>query len=436
MGPNIYFANTGPQTLRIQVREDGLSLDQIVFSPSTYLTVSPGKLKSDTTILPKTGGSGPPPDTTPPSTAITSPANGSTVSGTVTINASASDNVGVARVDLYIDGALSGTATGAPYSFTWNTSGAAGGTHTLQTRAFDAASNTGSSAIVNVTINAPADTTPPTAAIASPADGAAVTSGSVVSVTASDNVGVSKVELWVDGALGATDTTSPYDFSIGALSAGQHTLQARGYDAAGNVGISATITVTMGSSSTPSDIVIYASEAPTRVGNWTVVTDATAAGGNRLRNPNQSAAKVTTASATPADYVELTFEALADVPYHLWIRGKADSNNYANDSVFVQFSDTKDAGGAPIYRIGTTSATEYNLEDCGSCGVANWGWQDNGYAGMGLNLTFATSGTHTLRVQKREDGLSIDQIVLSPSRFLTTAPGPLKNDNTILPKQP
>jgi hypothetical protein len=54
---------------------------------------------------------------------------------------------------------------------------------------------------------------------------------------------------------------------------------------------------------------------------------------------------------------------------------------------------------------------------------------------MGPNIVFATSGTHTLRLQTREDGLSIDQIVFSPSRFLTTAPGPLKNDATILPRQ-
>ena len=54
MGPLIYFANSGTHTLRIQVREDGLSIDQIVLSPNTYLNSSPGLLKNDTTILPRT----------------------------------------------------------------------------------------------------------------------------------------------------------------------------------------------------------------------------------------------------------------------------------------------------------------------------------------------------------------------------------------------
>ncbi len=434
MGLDIYFEQSGPQTIRIQVREDGLSIDQIVLSPATYLTSAPGPLKNDATILPKSGGSQPPADTTAPTTAITSPANGATVSGSVTVNATASDNVGVAHVDLYVDGALTATTTTSPYTLAWNAAGASAGTHTLQTRAYDAANNVGLSAIVNVTVNAPADTTPPAASIAAPANGATVTSGSTVSVTASDNVGIARVELWVDGALGATDTSSPYDFTIGALTPGQHSLQAKAYDAAGNVGSSSTITVTM--SSGPSDIVLYASEAPVRVGNWTVESDSTAAGGFRLRNPNAGAAKIVTASPSPADYVEISFQAQADVPYHLWIRGKADSNNYANDSVFVQFSDAKDPNtNGQIYGFGTTSATEYNLEDCGGCGVAGWGWQDNGYAGMGPDITFMTTGPHTLRIQTREDGLSIDQIVLSPSRFLTSAPGTLKNDTVKLPKQ-
>jgi len=53
MGPDIYFAVAGTQRLRIQTREDGFSIDQIVLSPSAYLRSSPGALKNDTTILPR-----------------------------------------------------------------------------------------------------------------------------------------------------------------------------------------------------------------------------------------------------------------------------------------------------------------------------------------------------------------------------------------------
>jgi subtilisin family serine protease len=97
-------------------------------------------------------GGTPPGDTTPPTTSITSPANGATLSGTVTVSANAADNVGVTRVELYVDGAFTGSDTSSPYGIAWNTAGASNGGHALQTRAYDAAGNVGSSAVVNVTV--------------------------------------------------------------------------------------------------------------------------------------------------------------------------------------------------------------------------------------------------------------------------------------------
>jgi hypothetical protein len=96
------------------------------------------------------GGGG---DTTAPTTAITSPANGATVSGTTTVSANASDNVGVSRVELFVDGSLHSSDTTSPYSFSWNTTTVANGGHSLQTRAYDAAGNAGSSGVVSVTVN-------------------------------------------------------------------------------------------------------------------------------------------------------------------------------------------------------------------------------------------------------------------------------------------
>ena len=183
------------------------------------------------------------------------------------------------------------------------------------------------------------------------------------------------------------------------------------------------------------DIIVYAGGASSVVGDWQAVNDATAAGGVRMWNPNRGAARIATAQANPLNYFEVTFNATAGVGYRLWMRGKADSNSYINDSVFVQFSGSVTSSGAATYRIGTTSATWYNLENCSGCGVAGWGWQDDAF---GLNvwgplIYFATTGPQTLRVQVREDGLSIDQIMLSPQMFLNTAPGALKNDTTIYP---
>ncbi len=131
----------------------------------------------------------------------------------------------------------------------------------------------------------------------------------------------------------------------------------------------------------------------------------------------------------------MTFNAVAGAPYHLWIRSKAQDDFWGNDSVYVQFSGSVDAAGSALYRIGTNSGMSVNLEDCSGCGIQGWGWQDNGWGVgvMGPQVYFQTTGQQTLRVQAREDGLLIDQIVLSPTTYLTSSPGALKNDTTILP---
>jgi hypothetical protein len=118
------------------------------------------------------------------------------------------------------------------------------------------------------------------------------------------------------------------------------------------------------------------------------------------------------------------------------MRGKAISNYWANDSVFVQFSGSVNSSGTAQWRIGTTSATEWNLEDCSGCGLSGWGWQDNGWGigVMGPVVYFATTGTQRIRIQQREDGVSIDQIVLSPATYLSSSPGALENDSAILPR--
>lgn len=183
------------------------------------------------------------------------------------------------------------------------------------------------------------------------------------------------------------------------------------------------------------DVVLYAAEATVRSGGWTIFPDSTAAGGARLSHPNASASKLVSPLGEPTDYFDLTFDAQAGIPYRLWIRARADLDSWANDSAFVQFSGAVTSTGTPTWRIGTTSATEMILEDCNGCGVSGWGWQDNGWGTLGPLVYFETSGPQTIRIQTREDGLSIDQILLSRETFLTSPPGTLKNDGTIFRKQ-
>jgi hypothetical protein len=89
-------------------------------------------------------------DITPPTVSITSPSPGANVSGNVTIATSAGDDVGVVSVSLYVDNALIGTDTSAPFNFKWNTAHVASGSHVLQAVARDAAGNPGSSELVTV----------------------------------------------------------------------------------------------------------------------------------------------------------------------------------------------------------------------------------------------------------------------------------------------
>jgi uncharacterized protein (TIGR03118 family) len=91
------------------------------------------------------------PDVIAPTVTLTAPAQGATVSGSVTLTATASDNVGVASVQYFAGTTSIGTATAAPYPVTWDTTTAAAGGVSLTAQAKDAAGNIGTSAAVSVT---------------------------------------------------------------------------------------------------------------------------------------------------------------------------------------------------------------------------------------------------------------------------------------------
>ena len=108
-----------------------------------------GALSSITAAVPATGGD---PDTTAPTASIDSPLDGAVVTGSVVVSASATDKVGVARVEFYLDGVFQSTDTTSPYQWAWNTAAVNDGSHTLQARAYDAAGNAGASATTSVTV--------------------------------------------------------------------------------------------------------------------------------------------------------------------------------------------------------------------------------------------------------------------------------------------
>ena len=177
-----------------------------------------------------------------------------------------------------------------------------------------------------------------------------------------------------------------------------------------------------------------------RHGSWQWIADNTAAGGSRFWHPDAGAGKLNTALASPTNYFDVWVLADPTQTYKLWVRLKAQNDSWANDSVFLQFDGGALTGGQTRYATGTTDALAINLEECSGCGVSGWGWRDERW-GSKLNgapalLRFPEGGWRRLRVQTREDGVSIDQIVLSSERYLTAPPGPAKRDTTILQGNP
>ena len=144
-------------------------------------------------------------DTQAPTVAIGSPVGGATVGGLVAIDVSASDNVGVVRVDLKVNGTLLASDLAGPYQFSWDSSKVANGNATLTAVAYDAAGNTQTSTgvIVNVAHAVVADTTPPAVTITNPVNASTVTGTVQISVNASDNAGAAGIQqsLYIDGAL-------------------------------------------------------------------------------------------------------------------------------------------------------------------------------------------------------------------------------------------
>ncbi|MCU0805478.1 MAG: S8 family serine peptidase [Burkholderiales bacterium] len=191
-------------------------------------------------------------DTQAPSVSVSNPSGGSKVSGLVAVDVAAADNVGVTKVDLFVNGALFVSDTIMPFGFSWDTTKLADGQATLMAKAYDAAGNVASSSSVSVTVAN--DKQPPTVAITNPANGSTVSGTVNVNVNGQDNVQVVKTTLTIDGKLVSTvgGPSLSYSWSTGSTggkwwkrrstSGGTSTLTAQAFDPAGNV---ATTTVTV-----------------------------------------------------------------------------------------------------------------------------------------------------------------------------------------------
>ncbi|HYI00426.1 Ig-like domain-containing protein, partial [Hyalangium sp.] len=180
-----------------------------------------------------------------PQVAFLSPAEGTTVSETIVLEASASDDRGVVRVDFLRGESFIGSATTPPYTQSWSTRSVTNGSHALFVRAYDEAGNSTTSGPLTLLVDN--DLFPPTTALTSPAEGAALSGGVALEASASDNRQLVRVEFYVDNVLVGTDTSAPYgmtwDTALGTN--GSHTLTSKAYDGAGYSATSTPVNVTV-----------------------------------------------------------------------------------------------------------------------------------------------------------------------------------------------
>src|SRR6185312_2286694 len=212
-------------------------------------------------------------DATSPTVSMTAPAEGATVSGTATLAAAASDDVGVAGVQFAVDGANFGAEiTTAPYSAVWDTSAGLNGAHTLTAIARDAAGNRTTSAGVTVTVNN--DTTPPVLS------GVVITNVGTTTATigwTTDEAADSQVEFGLTtgyGSLSALDTSLviTHSVSLSGLAGGTlYHARVRSHDAAGNLAVSADTTLTTGDA-TPPTVAITAPSAGATISGTAAIT--------------------------------------------------------------------------------------------------------------------------------------------------------------------
>jgi thermitase len=194
-------------------------------------------------------------DATAPSVSFASPGAGSTLTGLVPVSVNATDNIGVVKVELRVNGALVGTETAAPWAFSLDSAAFPAGAATLSATASDLAGNTRSTS-VNVTIanadatgDAAGDTTGPTVSFTSPTANSTVSGTVAVSASANDPSGVSMLTVSVDGTLLCSGAPSvSCSWNTRRATAGAHTLSAVATDVKGNRS-STSITVNLGASS-------------------------------------------------------------------------------------------------------------------------------------------------------------------------------------------
>lgn len=213
----------GAHSIKLIGNKPGVKIDRLVFS--TDLNCVPTGFGDNCDV---------PDDKTPPSTVLTGPTEGETVSGTaVALSANISDANGVNRAEFFVDGVRLSADTTSPYSAIWNSMTVANGVHNLSVRGYDTSGNMSSSTVSVIVSNG--DTQAPT----TPTNlGASATSATVVRLqwnASSDNTGIAGYTVFRNDSplVVLSDTNLSYeDSSVSPSTTYRYAVEAR--DEAGN----------------------------------------------------------------------------------------------------------------------------------------------------------------------------------------------------------
>jgi Big-like domain-containing protein/fibronectin type III domain protein len=287
-----------------------------------------------------------------PTVSISNPSNNAKVSNTVEVMASASDNVGVVKVEYYVNGTLKASDSAEPYQYSWDTLAVTPGAYIITAKAYDAVGNVGLS---TVSVNVVNDVTPPTISYSTPVQGSSVNGLVTVSCNASDDVGVYKVEFYVNGAMGAAGNTAPYNYQwdTKTVSNGSYTLTAKAYDAAGNVGQSAAVTVTVNNPvpDTTAPIVTaftmpaMATSLTVAISSFTASDSAGVTGYLVTESAAAPAAGTAGWAATPP--TSYTFTTVGTKTLYAWAKDAAGNVSQANTATII-LDTTKPTGSLTI----------------------------------------------------------------------------------------
>ena len=324
-------------------------------------------------------------DGTDPTGMITAPADGATVNGTaVIIHVEASDNVGVASVQIRIDGNSAPCPLDlvAPYECAWNTTQEADGPHTLDAVILDTADNSTTASAITVTVNNNPDTTDPTGMITAPVDGATVNGSAVIiHVEASDNVGVASVQIRIDGnsAPCPLDSVAPYEcvWNTTQEADGPHTLDAVILDTADNSTTASAITVTVNNNPDTTD--------PT--GMITAPVDGATVNGSAVIIHVEASDNVGVASVQiriDGNSAPCPLDSVA--PYEcVWNTTQEVDGPYTLDAVILDTADNSTTASAITVTV--SNNLNFNVRDefttvafSGNDGSQNWSndWQESG----------------------------------------------------------